>query len=122
MSGGVMKGIVAALMRRLLTAECQQACDGRNAPVSIALQEFSSSSWASATFEGHRHRFVVRVAGEEDGVDGMARRLEGEFERDEGWGSDLILAHIDRTETQKTIDGDGRATSCLTFEALTILS
>ena len=121
MSGGVTEILVTTVVRRLLQAQLERSAKCGYAPFSIALQEFSSQEWASATFEGHRHRFVVRLVGEENAVDRMARQLEEEFERDDCWGSDLILAHIDRTDTDKVLDGEGAATTRLTFEALTIL-
>jgi hypothetical protein len=80
----------------------------------LAVREARSTSWASATFSGSRHRFGLTLSGEAasatvgrlaDGIDAMEFELPGHLVAD--------IAIVDRTDTP---DGSSFAIEALTVE------
>ncbi len=94
-------------------------CMERNLPFA-KLESFKTSAWASVDLEGTVSTFVISIAGQEAAVDRMAERLERDFQTGKVDPGGALLADIVRTDTDKTVDGRGRAVSLLTFEALVI--
>ncbi|MEE4349795.1 MAG: hypothetical protein V2J26_06160 [Pacificimonas sp.] len=86
----------------------------------MALESFSSEPWASATLEGYRHSFTVAIIGEEDAADRFARQVERDFGADEFRLTGGALVDLERTGTEKIVNGEGRAALHLHFEALTL--
>jgi hypothetical protein len=93
--------------------------DGDKQQASACVEGFSSTRWASATFEGHRHEFTVRFDGRPDRVDGNAERFRAHLD-----GGDIhlrgeLLADVCFVGEERISDGV-LASRRLRFEALTV--
>ena len=93
--------------------------EDRRMPIA-SLESFSSTPWASATFEGHRHHFSIAIKGAEDDVDRLAAQIEADLKADEIAPAGMAFLDVVRTDTAKIVDGEGGAGAVLSFEGLTV--
>ncbi|MBZ6379250.1 hypothetical protein B5C34_08730 [Pacificimonas flava] len=98
--------------------EPERSTEGRGPRVT--LHSFRTEPWASATFEGHRHQFILHLSGPEAAADRLAEKLEADLKAEEFELGGTLVADIERTETEKIVDGDGTSALRIHFEALTI--
>jgi hypothetical protein len=111
----------APLLRQIGKLLDRTTCnhDGSDPLASACVEGYSSTRWASATFEGHRHAFTVRFDGRPDRVDGNAERFRAQLD-----GGDIrlrgeLLADVCFVGEERISDGV-LATRRLRFEALTV--
>jgi hypothetical protein len=82
------------------------------------IESFDSLPWASATFEGHRHMFAIRVSGRPDLVDVIAGGCR-EMAAEEFALPGELLADMECVGDACVSDGV-LAARTLSFEALTL--
>ncbi len=97
------------------------ACTVQRTPDRVQghVEDVRSQSWASATFEGHRHAFTVRLDGAAACVEASALRLCGMLLNDEITLRGHILADLAITGEDTVAQGSTQARR-LYFEALTV--
>lgn len=83
------------------------------------VETYDAVSWASATFEGQRHAFTLRIDGDADGVDRAALRVCGMLLEDEIDLSGELVADLVIIGEDSMRHGAMQARR-LHFEALTV--
>lgn len=104
--------LIRAVKRRL--QDCTVRCTRRE------VESFQSSAWASATFEGQRHAFTLRIDGDAESVDSAALRLCGVLLESEIALPGQLLADL-AIIGEDTVTVGGTQARRLHFEALTVL-
>ncbi|MGB7405695.1 MAG: hypothetical protein WA906_08405, partial [Pacificimonas sp.] len=85
----------------------------------LAIHGFWREERPSNGLRDHCNTVVISIVGNEDAVDDLTERLRVDIARIDLGLRDNLGADVGHIETDKMIDGKGRAASLLTFEILT---
>lgn len=111
-----LKREIRRQLARSLTARAAQGRDDTTAGIAC----YQSERWASATFEGHRHQFVVRFDGGQSQVEPAAMRFREKICGDSVRLPGELLADLVLVGEDSVVGPCGDVALRLHFEALTV--